>query len=218
MANIFLTGGAGNLGTVVVDALVEAGHSIHLTLISDADKTHEKANRYVTDLTHNDTVGNTIDSIVDKVHKIDAGVFLAGGYTSGDIDAVDMETIHKMIKLNFETAFYASQKLISHYKTNGGGCLIFIGAKAAMENATAAANVAYALSKQMLFNYCTMINEQAHKYNISAHILLPNTLDTALNRSFMPDADFSKWTRPADIGQIINRIVEGKETNVVIRF
>jgi nucleoside-diphosphate-sugar epimerase len=27
MANIFLTGGAGNLGTVVVDALVEAGHS-----------------------------------------------------------------------------------------------------------------------------------------------------------------------------------------------
>lgn len=63
-----------------------------------------------------------------------------------------------------------------------------------------------------------MINEQAHKYNITAHILLPNTLDTALNRSFMPDADFSKWTRPADIGQIINRIVEGKETNVVIRF
>lgn len=218
MANIFLTGGAGNLGTVVVDALIEAGHSLHLTLFSDADKTHEKANRYVTDLTHIDTVGNTIDSIVGKVQKINAGVFLAGGYTSGGIDVVDMEAIHKMIKLNFETTFFASQKLISHYKTNGGGCLIFTGARAAMENATAAANVAYALSKQMLFNYCMMINEQAHKNKITAHILLPNTLDTALNRSFMPDADFSKWTSPDDIGQIINRIVEGKETNAVIRF
>ncbi|HUM98052.1 MAG TPA: SDR family NAD(P)-dependent oxidoreductase [Chitinophagaceae bacterium] len=218
MANIFLTGGAGNLGTVVVDTLIEAGHSLHLTLFSEADKTHEKASRYLTDLTHQDAVENTIDSILDKAHKIDAGVFLAGGYTSGGIDAVDMEAIHKMIKLNFETVFYASQKLISHFKTNGGGCLIFTGAKAAMENATAAANVAYALSKQMLFNYCNMINEQENKNKVSAHILLPNTLDTVLNRSLMPNADFSKWTHPVDIGQIINRIVEGKETNAVIRF
>jgi len=218
MSAILITGGAGNLGKTVVDTLYGAGHSLHLTVMNENDITHNKGSKYPADLTSAEEVQKTIGDILTKETKIDAGVFLAGGYTAGGLDKVSIDDVGKMVKLNFETAFHASVSLINHFKNSRGGKLIFTGAKAAMETSTASGNIAYALSKQMLFNFCSMINESEKANNISAHILLPNTLDTALNRSYMPDADFSKWTKPADVALSIRNIIEGKETASVTRF
>lgn len=218
MSEILLTGGAGNLGTTVVDTLFNAGHALHLTVIQENDITHNKGAKYTADLTSDAAVEKLIGQVLAPGRKIDAGVFLAGGYMAGSLDTVTAADIHKMVVLNFETAFHTSVQLIKHFKNSGGGKLVFTGAKAAMENATAAGNIAYALSKQMLFNYCSMINESEKANHISAHILLPNTLDTALNRSLMPDADFTAWTQPQAVANAVKNIVEGNETNTVIRF
>jgi NAD(P)-dependent dehydrogenase (short-subunit alcohol dehydrogenase family) len=223
MSAILITGGAGNLGKTVVDTLYDAGHSLHLTVMSENDITHAKGAKYAVDLTSGEAVEKTIQEVLSREKKsgnyrIEAAVFLAGGYTAGGLDKVNMDEINKMIKLNFETSFHASTSLINHFKNSGGGKLIFTGAKAAMNILTAAGNIAYALSKQMLYNFCSMINESGKNNNISAHILLPNTLDTELNRTSMPDADFSQWTKPASIGLAIKNIIEGKETNTVISF
>ena len=218
MPLIFLTGGAGNLGKTVVETLLQAGHQLHLSVFSEADQTPDGVHRHLTDLTNENAVSSTLNEIIAKESKINAAVFLAGGYMAGATDAVTMSDIQKMIKLNFETAFYAAQNLLTHFRNTGGGQLIFTGARAAMENKTAAHNVAYALSKQLLYQYCNMINENEKAHHISAHILLPNTLDTALNRSLMPDADFTKWTQPLSIAQKINNIIKGEEKNTVIQF
>ncbi|MBS1759017.1 MAG: SDR family NAD(P)-dependent oxidoreductase [Bacteroidetes bacterium] len=218
MSIIFLTGGTGNLGKTVVNSLLEAGHSLHLTVRHEEEKVDSRAGKYTTDLTNKDAVDSTIQSIIVSNQTINTGVFLAGGYTDGGTDKVTIEDVHKMMLLNFETAFHASLLLLNQFRKSGGGKLIFIGAKAAMDNKTAAGNVAYALSKQMLFSFCNMINENENRYNISAHILLPNTLDTELNRSLMPDADFTKWTKPSDIASTINNIIIGREQETVIHF
>lgn len=218
MSVIFLTGGAGNLGKTVVNSLLEAGHSLHLTVRHEDEKVDSRAGKYTTDLTDKNAVTKAIQKIVATGQTIDAGVFLAGGYTGGGTDKVTIEDIHKMIMLNFETAFHAALILLNQFRASVGGKLIFIGAAAAMNNKTAAGNVAYALSKQMLYHFCTMINENEKVHHISAHILLPNTLDTALNRSLMPDADFSKWTKPEAIAHTINNILLGKENKTEIQF
>lgn len=218
MSVIFLTGGTGNLGKTVVSSLLDAGHTLHLTVRHEEENVDSRARKYATDLTNKNAVENAIQKIIATGQTINAGVFLAGGYTGGGTDIVTIEDVHKMILLNFETAFHTSLLLLNQFRKSGGGKLIFIGAKAAMDNKTAAGNVAYALSKQMLYNFCNMINENENAHNISAHILLPNTLDTALNRSLMPDADFSKWTKPSDIASAINNIVIGREQETVIHF
>lgn len=218
MSVILLTGGAGNLGKTVVDTLYEAGHSLHLTVMNDNDITHSKGVKYPADLTSMEDAEKTVQAVISKAGTINAAVFLAGGYMAGGLDKVTAADIYKMVKLNFETAFHVVVKLISYFKNSGGGRLIFTGAKAAMDNTTASGNIAYALSKQMLFSFCSMINESEKANNTTAHILLPNTLDTELNRSLMPEADFTKWTKPADVAAAIKNIIEDTETGTIIRF
>ena len=120
--------------------------------------------------------------------------------------------------MKFAAAFNSVLPLVNHFRKKGGGKLIFIGAKAAYNNSTAINNFAYSLSKQMLFNFTGMINESEAAFNTTAHILLPGTLDTVLNRQQMPDADFSKWTSMQIIAETISNIIAGKEVKTVIEF
>ena len=37
--------------------------------------------------------------------------------------------------------------------------------------------------------------------------MLPSTIDTPANRASQPDADFSKWTDPAEIARVVRFLV-----------
>lgn len=217
MDNILVTGGTGNLGKTVVNTLLNKSYKLHLPVrkaINDTENIHY----YVTDLTSTIASKNLVKNIVEKADRITAGVFLAGGFVGGGLEKTSLVDINKMIALNFTTAFNSAKNLINHYKKVGGGKLIFIGAQAAMDSKTASVNMAYSISKQMLYSFVTLINNSEKVTNISAHILLPNALDTDLNRKQMPNADFSKWTNTETIAQTIANIIEGKELNIVIKF
>ena len=47
--------------------------------------------------------------------------------------------------------------------------------------------------------------------NASSLCLLPITLDTPMNRKFMPDADFSTWTPLEFIAGLVRKWAEGKD-------
>jgi len=38
---------------------------------------------------------------------------------------------------------------------------------------------------------------------INANIILPDTMDTAVNRAAMPKADFSKWVPTGDVAELL---------------
>ncbi|MEO7310237.1 MAG: hypothetical protein ABIX01_07575 [Chitinophagaceae bacterium] len=63
-----------------------------------------------------------------------------------------------------------------------------------------------------------MINESEAAFNTTAPILLPGTLDTAQNRTLMPEADFLEWTSPEMVAIAIQQVIEGQETGTVIHF
>jgi NAD(P)-dependent dehydrogenase (short-subunit alcohol dehydrogenase family) len=41
------------------------------------------------------------------------------------------------------------------------------------------------------------------KGKITVNAVLPSTIDTAANRTSMPNADFSKWVRPEELAEVI---------------
>jgi len=49
--------------------------------------------------------------------------------------------------------------------------------------------------------------------HVEAFVIVPSTIDTPQNRRDMPDADFSKWEKPATIAAIVGKYLEQKETN-----
>ncbi|WAC14632.1 SDR family NAD(P)-dependent oxidoreductase [Dyadobacter pollutisoli] len=218
MSNILMTGGTGNLGKSVVETLSAAGYHLHLSVREINEPGTDKISYYQTDLESPGQSENLVKSVLDTENDILAGVFLAGGFVPGGLEKTGWDDISKMISLNFATAFNTAQSLLAHFRQKGAGKLIFVGAKAAMDSGSAINNVAYSLSKQLLFNFSEMVNESENKNGITSHILLPGTLDTALNRGFMPDADFSKWTSTIAIAETISDIIGGQEIRSVISF
>lgn len=218
--SLFIAGGVGNLGNVVVDALQQQNYQMHLAVRSlEGVKEEDQKSYYHLDLSDEVHVSITIDEIIEKSNTpFYAGIFMTGGYVYGGYAETTLHMLNRMIQLNFETVFPSAKKLLELFEKQQHGKLIFIGAKVAQNPSMAAPQLAYSLSKQMLYNFTEIINSIHSGAKISAHIILPGTLDTPLNREQMPDADFSKWSSPSVITQTIIDLLQGKEIRNVIEL
>lgn len=217
MKNIIITGAAGNLGRAVTTEFAKGAYHMNLS-VKEETQSHENQTLWYPDLTDVAAVEEMVKAIVTAQGHIQATVHLVGGYKPGSLEETGIQDVTEMIGLNFATAFNLVHAVLPHYKENGGGKFIFIGARAAMNPSTAGYNVAYALSKQMLVPFAQLINTAHGQDNISAHVLLPGTLDTALNRKLMPDADFTAWTSTSVLAETMRAIVDGNEFRETIQF
>jgi short-subunit dehydrogenase len=92
----------------------------------------------------------------------------------------------------------------------GGGKIVFIGARPALLPEAGHELLAYSLSKSLLFKLAEYLNAAAKGKNISATVIVPSTLDTAVNRKNMPGADPEKWVKPEQLADILEFIVSDK--------
>jgi NAD(P)-dependent dehydrogenase (short-subunit alcohol dehydrogenase family) len=217
MKNIIITGATGNLGKTVTSEFSSGDYHLNLAVRKPLENT-DRQTAWYPDLTNAAAVDEMVRSIRQTQGAVDAAIHLVGGYKPGVLNETRTDDVTEMIGLNFNTAFNLVQALLPQFRENGRGVFIFIGASAAMKAVTAGYNVAYALSKQLLVPFAEMINEANRNENITAHVLLPTTLDTPLNRSLMPDADFSKWTSTSKIAGTMREIVDGIEKRQLIQF
>jgi short-subunit dehydrogenase len=217
MKNIIITGAGGNLGQMVVADFFKEDYLLDLC-VTKALPVSEKQTMYMPDLTDLEAVQQMVDSILASKRKIDGVLHLVGAYMQGTLDTTTFSDIDKMININFKTGFNLMKALLPHFEKEAKGKFVFIGAKATLDPTMASANVAYAISKQMLLQLANLINEKQKTSNVSAHVLLPGTLDTELNRKHMPDADFSKWTSTQELAKSMQQIIDGQEKRVLIEF
>jgi len=99
---------------------------------------------------------------------------------------------------------------LQHMQQNNYGRLIFIGARPALNPAQGKDLTAYALTKSLLFKLADFINEENKGKNITATVVVPSTIDTALNRKSMPGANPSDWVTPEAIADSMEFVVSDK--------
>ncbi|TDE16828.1 SDR family NAD(P)-dependent oxidoreductase [Dyadobacter psychrotolerans] len=204
--NIIISGASGNLGKDVVQKLSDLNHQLYVTTGShhaDLFDGFPNVDAQALDLLNKDVSETFVTESITKAKHIQAGIFLVGGYAPGGLEETEDDAIEKMIHLNFFTAFHLVKPLVNHFQANGGGQLIFIGAKPALIAKQGAGNFAYALSKSLLFKMAEMINAEYESNGITATMIVPGTIDTPPNREAMPYADFDKWISASDIAESI---------------
>ena len=81
--------------------------------------------------------------------------------------------------------------------------IFLIGSKPGLTAKEGKGKIAYGLAKSMLFRLAENMNDEAKGTNVVVNVVVPGTIDTPPNREAMPDADFSKWTKPEAIANII---------------
>jgi NADP-dependent 3-hydroxy acid dehydrogenase YdfG len=215
MKTILITGAAGNLGKSVVEQLHKSDYKILATVgfVSELEIFSYLPN--VKSRLLNVLDAPSVDEFLEENGDIQAAILLVGGYVGGNIHQTDLAQIEKMFQLNFVSAFNIVKPLMTKFEENSGGQFIFIGSRPAL-NANEGKNVfAYSLTKSLIFKMAELVNAEGKEKQISASVIVPSMIDTALNRKSMPEADFSKWVTPEAIAKTIAFILsdEGKMLN-----
>jgi len=197
--SVLITGASGGLGTAVCRAFEESG----TTVIGVARNWTEPAS-FIT-LSADLTSAEGCDAMVAQAlahGPIEALVHLLGGFGGGQpIAETSDKTWDGMMTLNLRAAFCAMRAALKPMTAAKYGRIVAVGSRAAVEATPNFA--AYAVSKAGLVALVKNVATETKDMGITANVVLPSTIDTALNRQAMPHADFSRWVQPEAIAKTL---------------
>jgi len=211
---VIITGANGNLGVATVSKFLNEGYNV---VAVDGHNTHLDfaANNpgfefYAVNLTNEQETGDLVNTVIEKHGVVHAALLLVGGFAMGKIEDTAGTDVSKMFSLNFETAYFVARPLLKHMQQHGYGRVVFIGTRPALEAAQGKSMIAYSLSKSLLFKLADFINAETKGTNIVASVVVPSTIDTAINRQSMPGANPDAWVKPEQLADIMEFICSEK--------
>ncbi len=214
MKTVIITGANGNLGTAVTKEFLDKNYRVIATVPTEKEKSdfqsHPNLDIYSVDLTNEKETNEFVQKSIQRYGNIDAALLLVGGFAMGTLADTSGEDLQKQIALNFETAYFVTRPLFEHLMKNKKGTIVFIGARPALNAVQGKGLIAYGLSKSLLFKLAEFLNEAARGVNVSISVVVPSTLDTALNRKSMPDANPDNWVKPSEIAETLEFLVSDK--------
>jgi NAD(P)-dependent dehydrogenase (short-subunit alcohol dehydrogenase family) len=97
----------------------------------------------------------------------------------------------------------------------GGGRIVNVAARPALEWRMGAGMAAYAASKAGVAALTAALAEEVARRGILVNAVAPSIMDTPANRAAMPKADFAAWPKVADVARTI--VFLASPDNVVTR-
>lgn len=214
MKNVLITGATGNLGLAVTSLFLKEGYRVIATATNEqAQRTlpaHAHLETAIVNLADEAATASFVQDVITQHTQLHAALMLVGGFAMGDVKSTSLENIKQQLALNFDTAYNVARPVYKHMREKGSGRLIFIGARPALQPSAGKNLVAYGLSKSLLFKLAEYLNADAKGMDVTATVVVPTTLDTAANRSSMPDADPGKWVTPEALAEVLAFVVSEK--------
>jgi NAD(P)-dependent dehydrogenase (short-subunit alcohol dehydrogenase family) len=208
---ILVAGGTGGLGRAVSLAFLDEGAKVVVTYRDqkefDALKTEAGANGssiqgYVVDVTDETAVRQLFDRVLAEHKRLDALVNTVGGYAGGvNLWELDTKVFDRMLALNLRSGFVLARAAIPAMLKQKHGAIVNVAAKAAFDHGAGAA--AYAASKAGALALMDSLAAEVKGTGVRVNSILPSIIDTEANRKAMPNADFAKWPKPAEIARVI---------------
>ena len=181
--------------------------------IADSDFPNERFSAVAAEISDGAIASKIVGSVVGKSGRVDVLVHLVGGFAGGKpVAETDDDVIDRMIDMNFRSAFHLIRAVLPSMRERGGGRILAIGSKAALEPAPMAG--AYAASKAALVSLIRTVARENADSGITANVVLPGTMDTPANRAAAPTADFSKWVNPCQVASLLVHIASGRAAHI----
>lgn len=144
-----------------------------------------------------------------KGEKVSAVICVAGGWAGGNA----AKDLSKQADLMWRQSVWSSTiaATVASKYLSPGGLLALTGAKAALEGTPGM--IGYGLAKAAVHQLTKSLGakDSGLPENALAVAILPVTLDTEMNRKWMPKADFGSWTPLTYVAQLFDKWMKGEE-------
>jgi NAD(P)-dependent dehydrogenase (short-subunit alcohol dehydrogenase family) len=211
---VLITGGTGSIGSAVTARFLQDGDAVAVTYRAPAEWERLRAAHparaesgqlagFEADVTDHDSMRAAVDGAAARLGGLAVLAHIAGGFEGGTpVEQLPEATVRGMIELNLLSAFWAAKHAIPHLKRSGGGRLLFVSSRGAVQAQAGAAP--YAASKLGLHALVATLAQELKKDGVTANAVLPSLVDTPQNRAAMPKADVTTWVRPEQIAALLS--------------
>jgi NAD(P)-dependent dehydrogenase (short-subunit alcohol dehydrogenase family) len=217
--HVVVTGGTGALGGAVVGALLAAGAHCHVPYIIAAeaerfahrghDRVHLVAGIELTDEA-------AVARLYDGVPRLWASIHLAGGFAMAPLVDTDKKALLAQLEMNLASCFLCCRAALPAMKSAGGGRIVNVAARPALEPRQGAGMTAYTASKAAVAALTQALAQEVAADGILVNAVAPSIMDTPTNRRDMPKADFALWPKVEEVAATIlflaspeNRVTRG---------
>ena len=213
---VLVTGANGGLGSYVTQAFLDAGATVIGTSrkIQQSDFSSPSFTAMSAEISTREDAQTLVDQVVARFGKLDVLAHTIGGFAGGQsIVDTDDATFQRMLDLNLNSLFHVLRATIPVLRKTNGGRIIAIGSRAALEPGAGVG--AYSASKAAMVSMIRTVALENKDAGLTANVILPGTMDTPANRKSMPNADFSKWVKPASVASLMTWLASdaGKDVN-----
>ncbi|MDX6643301.1 MAG: hypothetical protein QOD76_1263 [Solirubrobacteraceae bacterium] len=213
-----ITGGTGGLGTAVVEAFLAGGWRVVVPWIERKELERLPARDGLTlieaDLFESASVANVVGAAAgEAAAPLGAVVNLIGGFAAGArVHETPIEDFERQFRLNLRPTYLVTQAGLPHLVDAGGGSIVCVSTRAALEPFSGAAG--YAASKAAVLAFVKAVATEYRDDHVRCNAILPSVIDTPANRASTPDANHSKWVAPAQIAAVIRFLCEEESAAV----
>jgi NAD(P)-dependent dehydrogenase (short-subunit alcohol dehydrogenase family) len=215
--HIVVTGGAGALGTAVVSALIEAGAICHVPCFDEAEakrfrlRDHKQVVVVIAGNLADETI---VNRVYQEIAPLWASIHIAGGFAGAPLRETAVPVIRQQIDMNLVSCMLCCRAAV--IAMTGGGRIVNVAARAALEWRTGAGMVAYTASKAAVAALTAALAEEVAKDGILVNAVAPSIMDTPANRQSMPKADYALWPKVEEVAATVaflaspdNRVTRG---------
>jgi NAD(P)-dependent dehydrogenase (short-subunit alcohol dehydrogenase family) len=210
--HVVVTGGAGALGAAVVEQLVEAGAHVHIPCIADVPDRLVGASGITATAGVNLSDEEAAVAFFASPPPLWASVHLAGTFTMAPLAETTAASVQRLFEINAMTCFLSCREATKRIREGGqGGRIVNVAARPVL--VPTGGMTAYVASKSAVAGMTLALSEELAGEGILVNAIAPSIIDTPMNRSAMPDADYSTWPTPADLAATIVHLVSPANTS-----
>ena len=208
MRGVLVAGGTGALGAGVLRALLDGGYPVTTTWLVERvrDRVQQDFGDRVTLVEADLMEAAGAEAAVGATPDIGAVVNLVGGFSMGPrAHETELDTYEGMLRLNLRPGFNLVRAAFPKLLEAGAGAYVGVSARPALKPFAGAA--AYVTAKAAVLGFVKALDADYAGDGIRCNAILPSVIDTPANRAATPDADFSNWVQPDDIGRVVRFLV-----------
>jgi len=152
----------------------------------------------------NNVIASLFEVKTDDKTKLFLYSTIGGFYGGTSVWETEENDFDRMINMNLKTNFFIAKHFTSLVKKSVGGSICFTSAYTG--NHPEELKFSYGAAKSALNYLVKTLAIEGKSINLSVNAIAPFIIDTAANREWMKNANYSAWMKPEEIGELVHAL------------